>query len=197
MSDLANKILSCCIFFLTFLCLAGNSHPSTLSFHPSDPDVTIGDSFEIDVVISGLEYSDLSAFDIDVLYDHTLMEFEDYHLGDALGDIDSGDAWDLSLGKIAEGQIDLSELSFLSDFRSQPDAFTLATLSFVGTHLGTADLWFSENFSLSDSDEWGSPLTADLGAGSVAIHPVPEPGSLVLLGSGLIALAGWRRKRQL
>ena len=43
------------------------------------------------------------------------------------------------------------------------------------------------------SDEFGNPLAASLVASSVQV--VPEPATLLLTGSGLLALASYGRRR--
>ena len=106
----------------------------------------------------------------------------------AIFDIASFEAMDLSFGN------NLVEVSCLWDFSLQPDSFTLASLSFIGISGGHSDLLFS-NVLLSD-DSWpAGSLDAILGTGSVDVAaPVPEPATLLLFGTGLAGLAGFRKK---
>jgi hypothetical protein len=131
----------------------------SLSFSPSATLVGVGDSVGTDIVILGLETSNLGAFDFNVLYDDTILDFDYYLLGDDLGDISTGGAEDWSLGDLGGGEINLSELSWLSNFSSQPDSFTLGTLYFSGKGVGDTSLSFSDVIL---SDEWGDPLSDSL-----------------------------------
>jgi len=90
------------------------------------------------------------------------------------------------------GSVNLYEASLdfpwdLEDY--QAGDFTLATLNVDALVLGTSSLAIS-HYILSDA--WGGSLDADLETGSIS--PVPEPGALRLLGSGLFILMVWRRK---
>ena len=74
---------------------------------------------------------------------------------------------------------------------------TTVPLSYV--NLGT-DLWFIEasvSKNLFASGITGIHLTESCGndMANLTPAPVPEPGTMVLLGTGLIGLAGWGRKK--
>jgi hypothetical protein len=63
--------------------------------------------------------------------------------------------------------------------------FPLATILFDAAALGTSALTFSVNV-LGDAS--GGPLTATLGTGSLRVSDVPEPGTVMLFSTGLLAL---------
>lgn len=162
-----------------------------LSFSPSTSFFDVGDPINVDIIISGMETDNLAEFSFDINFDDSILTFDSYALGSELTDPFWGqDDW--SLGDLGGGVINLSELSWLWDFSSQPDTFTLATVSFTGTSLGTSSLSFS-NVILGDY--WGNSLSADLETGTVS--PVPEPATIILLGTGLAAgLVGFRKRFQ-
>lgn len=184
------------IFSAAFLC--SQSWALSLSFNPSSSSINVGDSIDIGIVVSGLEAGvDLGAFDISINYDSTILGFNTYTLGNGLGDVAAGDADNLSSGDDGAGNINLAELSYLWDLSSQPDSFTLATISFSGIGAGTSPLLFS-NVTLSDY--WGYPLTATTENGSVSIiasstAPVPEPATMLLMATGLAGMFGISRKK--
>ncbi len=49
-------------------------------------------------------------------------------------------------------------------------------------------------FSVDVPETWTGPAGLGLDAVSLDVDSVPEPGSLLLLGSGLIGLAFWKRR---
>lgn len=72
---------------------------------------------------------------------------------------------------------------------------TVVPLTYV--QLGT-DLWFIEasvDKGLFASGITGIHLTESCGNDVADLTPVPEPGTMILLGTGLIGLAGYARKR--
>jgi len=171
-----------------------------LSFNPTTSSINLGDTTSIDIVISGLnrtpgleEY--VGAFQFEVTYDDSVLNFDSYSLSDNLGDISLGDAMDTSWGDLGSGVIDLSEVSLLWDLSFQPDNFTIATLSFTGANAGSSNLSFS---NVVISDDWGSSLPTTLNVGSLDVNsaPVPEPGTMLLFGTGLAGFVGSRFRKK-
>ena len=192
MKKLAKTLLICFCVFCSLAFVTKQTWAITLSFNPVNSSGDVGDLFDIDVVISGLEHDDLAEFDLNINYNDTVLLFDTYTLGDGLGDISSGDADDWSWGDIGFGTITLAEVSWLLDFSFQADSFTLATVSFIGNSAGNSALSFS---SVILGDDLGDPLFATLESGSVAVStPIPEPTTIILLCSGLLGFAGFRKK---
>ena len=97
----------------------------TIDLIPDRSPLSVGESLDIELVISGLSADDLSTFDLNVVYDPGLLSFNGYTLGTQLGDLIVGDALDFSLGDTGGGIINLAEQSWLMDLSFQPDFFSL------------------------------------------------------------------------
>jgi hypothetical protein len=179
---------------LLSLGLSAPTLAASLSLSPSATTLTLGSSVDVDVLISDLGADeDLSTFDFQLHFDAGLLKFKSYSLGEQLGNLGAGEAFDFSLGLLqAADRVQLGLVSMLSDFAVQPGAFRLATLSFdtIGTGSGPLSLG-----QVTLGDAWGAPLSASLSGTSLQVSAVPEPASLLLLAAGLGLLAGLRRQR--
>ena len=136
----------CYLVFIFGSMYMGPSSAAILNFSPSTTTVNVGDTFDVDVVISGLmaDGEIVSAFDLDVLYDPTVLNATGVAFGLSLGDESFFEVFNDVI--FSSGRIDFSAVSFLSDTELlglQPDdSFTLATLSFDAIGAGFSSLMF-------------------------------------------------------
>lgn len=180
-----------CAAILALLVFTGSAGAIMVNFNPSYKEITQGDTFDFDVIISGLDDTNLTAFEFDLFFDDDILDFTEYTLTNELGVIPD-DAYDTSLGHIGEGQINFGALSFLDNLTPQLDSFSLATISFTGQSEGTG------KFSLGNVtlwDEFGYDIGANVQkSAAVVVDPVPEPSTYILLGCGLLGILGFRKR---
>lgn len=197
MKNKSSMVLWLALILVTF---ASSSASAAIVFDPASKDVTVGDSFSIDVVISGLGAGiapSVGGFDLSVGYDPGIVTPTGVVFGPFLGDPLLFEALTGFGG--APGSLDFFEISLLPFFdldALQPDSFTLATLLFDATGIGVTDLTFAAGLGgIALADAFGLELAPDFGpAAPITSAPkpgedpvIPEPGTLVLFGSAL----GW------
>ena len=168
---------------------AGQALAADFSF--SDPgSVLQGDTFVVDLIVSGLASEDLGGFDLDISFDESLFTFNAYTLGTELEDAYYGSG-DYSSGVTSSGIVNIAEVATLLDLSFQPDSFVIASLEFVADNVGLGEFTYAYIDTTDEAGLYSLPVNAsDL---SVDVKPVPVPGALILLVSGLLGIAGLRR----
>ena len=170
----------------------------TISVNPAVQSVTVGDAVTVDVVISDLgdfAADSVGAFDIDLLFNDTLLGNPVVTFGTELdvgifGSIQSSSGF---VGGINALEVSLEDPADLNAF--QPGSFTLFSVEFDALAAGISTLTPSV-FDLSDVS--GAALSVDqVDTGSVTINravSASEPGTLALLGLGLLSVVAVRRR---
>lgn len=190
----------CYLIFILGSMYMGASSATLLSFSPSTNTVNVGDTFDVDVVISDLYAADgsreiVSAFDLDVLYDSAVLNATGVTFGTSLGDEFFFEVFNFP-PVFLSGGVDFAAVSYLFDFELlglQPnDNFTLATLSFDAIGAGVSSLMFDPvafpGVDVKGLDANRLDLSTLQGTVTVVSTAVPEPGILLLMLSGLLSL---------
>jgi hypothetical protein len=178
----------------------------TLVFTASATQIAVGDTTNIDVSISGLGAEILSSYDLNFLYNASVLGPAQINR-----DISQFGAGALFGSSSAPGVLSYDVSSVQSDAdlsASQADSFLLFTFQMSGLANG-----FS-NFGLGQDPDFerifigldSNKITVDVGGvciavgtGTCAPNPTPEPASLALVGlalAGAYVPAAWRRRRQ-
>ncbi|MCH9662873.1 MAG: PEP-CTERM sorting domain-containing protein [Gammaproteobacteria bacterium] len=182
---------------------------SSLSFDLSSSTGNVGDPIVVDLVWDGtggttLMY--LGDFDVDIVYDPSIVSFLGGIIDPDFG-VDSFGCFvpfDCDINGSTPGTINLFEISFdtILDLIANQDGlgnrFSLATLSFEGLADGLTALTLN---GINFGDENGTPMSPTLINGDITIGDpgtptIPEPSTLLLLGTGLAGLAAWRIRQQ-
>ncbi len=203
-------------FILISIMFFGLSGPVSaipiLSLNSHTSSVIPGQNFFIDVNVSGLQSggtnSLLGAFNMDILFDPSLLQFLPISssFGSALGDIDLGEAF-LGGSLTSPGVFNFFEVSLLEDSSAncilctgpyledlQGDSFNLATLAFYSPTDAIAS-GSTTTFSIANvllSDVFGDEIFS-VSTPSVTVN-ISEPPMFFILGIGL-ALLGYSNRK--
>jgi len=162
------------------------SFAAVISITPSTSQVSTGSQFCADIMVADLGVNEkLGAFDLNLQYDPSILEFTGYSLTNELGSISDNLALDLSSGLINQGEVNISGLSLLDNLDSQLSTFKLASVVFNAVNQGTSILGFSD---VTLGNYFGNAIGAVIQNSSV--QAVPETSPMALISMGIFSFAG-------
>jgi len=172
------------------------ANASTVTLVPSESTVAVGDTVSVDLNVSGLGADvapSLGTYDITIDFPANFtfdnVVFGDPSLGDQLG---AGALTETIPGSSDIELIEVSLDTVAALNLAQPDAFTLAVLSFTANTPGSGSFSLN-NITLGDAS--GKALGSSVSNTTIgAVSSVPEPSTILPL-CGLLALVGFMRKR--
>lgn len=178
------------LVLIAFLPATAMALPVSVYFEPISSDVILNDTFS--VAIKADIPDPILGWGLDLSYDTSVL---------TLNSLTIGPGWGASPG--GDGDF-LAALAF--PLTTPGTGITLATLDFSADAIGSANLSLSttpgdltEGFALLIPGQFaeinfstGSVSVSDPGATA----PVPEPGTMILFGTGLIGLAGFSRRKK-
>ena len=173
---------------VSFLCLmAGVALAVPIVSVDTDSAIVIGNTLTVDIVIEDVVAPGLNAFELDLMFDPTILDPTSVVSGGFL--LAPVFTVQMVLGVL---EVEFAEVTLLP--LGAGGGGILATIVFDTIGVGTSPLDLNDVIL---SEPFGVEITpVTLANGSVVV--TPEPGTWLLMGSGLVGLAGlaWRRRKQ-
>lgn len=184
------------------LCATAAQAEIVLSFTPAAQSIAVGGTASIDVSISGLGSEILSGFDLNFLWNSSILGQGTVDFTPACGAL--GPAASCTQDPTSPGNIGLFYFAVADDADlelGQANDFVLGTLTFTGladgsTILGLgADLDFERNFTGLGAESLSVTVgSACIAVGTGSCSTVPEPESYGLVGLALFAAGAVSRR---
>jgi len=188
------------------LLVSGAQAAPVLSLSPVVSSQLVGNSFSLDVKITGLGSEIVSVFDLNIYFNPAQLQAVSYSLGAGLG----GPWTDIPAVPGSPNSFDLFAFSNLVDPDNPltdddlaavqtDDSFVLLTLNFQAVGAGVSQVWFGAGANERDLVGRNAELLSGVQfqdacvavnsptGGNNSCNQIPEPNSYALLGLGLFA----------
>lgn len=186
-----NKMIGAVVCTLGMTCVATVTQAAPiLSFNNAQTDIAqtyqVGDTISLGVWLSGLEDVDLGGFDLNLVFNNAVSQFQNATFS---ADLDDSLFGDLAIVRPDANSLNLSGVSYDWDLSDQANEVQLFSLEFIAGSVGTSVLSFGSSLF---SDGLGLELLTDNFMATLTVEgtptPVDEPGTLAMLACGLALL---------
>lgn len=178
-----------CVMFLVIVGGSAFAGPGDVWLTPTSVTVNPNEAFNLDVYLDTGSQS-LGAYGFDIIYDYSLVAV-DTSMGSISGVTPGADGFlsavNADPGVLTVAGFDVTGTGPSSDLH----LLTISFLALSGVGVSTIDLNVN---SLIDTSYTTIGSPTGYGATVSVEQPVPVPPSVLLLGSGLVGLAGFRKK---
>jgi hypothetical protein len=193
------NILCLCLAMLFAIGTPIAAKAMSLGLSPASQSVSLGSSALVDVWLKQPGGSALGEYTVFLNYDPAILAYGTTTFSAALGGDPANPMNWFDTVSLTPGSLMITGFPYPFDpaLQTGNDDLLLFSLSFSTRSVGTSGLGFTPDTILGDGN--GDPFLAELGSGSIEVtqSAVPEPGTLLLLGTGLIALLCRGRKKDL